>query len=239
MQRVCLIALLWLAAAGGAWGANIAPSSASGAAIPYPYNVGIYTTWPSDPISIAAISDGSAATSVALTGLDNVLQDNGVWVDTGTFYLLRYELPPETPGFHIEFTADVQYPGGDELLVEAIQGDGVTTRTVFSERDASQPRTFGLTFYRFSNDGNQGDWGQAWGLDDLRQPDGSILIVLQGSYFAQYDRPGFVTSTLYDVSATVVAPEPSAGLLLAIGALAALAMGRRRSSRGPGFPPVS
>ncbi|MFO0900599.1 MAG: hypothetical protein U0836_24475, partial [Pirellulales bacterium] len=71
MQRFCLIALLWLASAGGAWGANIAPSSASGAAIPYPYNLGIYTTWPSDPISIAAISDGSAATSVALTGLDN------------------------------------------------------------------------------------------------------------------------------------------------------------------------
>src|SRR5262249_33115323 len=56
-------------------------------------------------------------------------------------------------------------------------------------------------------------WGQAWGLDDMQQADNSISIGLQGSYFAQFDRPGFVSSRLYDGSASIV-PVPEPGALL-------------------------
>lgn len=231
MKRHSLICLVCIALSPGASGqSNIVPTSATGASIPYPYNVGIYTTWHSDPISIADISDGSAATSVTLSGLDNVLQDNGVRVDTGTFYLLRYVLPLSAPAFHIDFTAAVQYPGGaQEFLIEAIQRDGVSTRDVFWQFNSSGPTTFGLTFYRNSNDGNQGAWGQAWGLDQMQQADGSVNIVLQGSYFAQFDRPGYVTSTLYDVSASIVpVPEPATFALLFIGAFSMMALKRRQ-----------
>lgn len=209
--------------------AYVLPSSASGGLIPYPYAGGTYTTWHSDPISVAAISDGSATTSVPLTGLDQVLQDNGVHADLGTFYLLRYELPLSAPEFHIEFTADVQYPGGlEEFWIDAVHRDGVSIRSVFRETNASAPHTFGLTFTRTHNDGNQGATGRAWGLGDLQQADGSILIVLQGAYYAQIDHPGAITTTLYDVSASVVPePDPTTVALFSVGSIAMVAFMRR------------
>jgi hypothetical protein len=203
MKQHSLMWLVSVALASNALGSSIASLSAVGASIPYPYNAG-----PSDPISLASITDGSTDTFVTLNGLDNILQDNGFRVDTGTFYLFHYLIPLSAPAFHIDFTAAVQYPGGaEEFLIEAVNQDG-STRNVQWELDVSEPRTFSITFYQDSNDGNQGDLGRAWGLDDIQQPDGSLVIVLQASYFAQFDRSGFVSSTLYEVSAQVI-PEPT------------------------------
>jgi hypothetical protein len=47
----------------------------------------------------------------------------------------------------------------------------------------------------------------------LQQPDGSLSLLVQGAYLGQVDRPGFVTSTLYEVTASIVPVlEPGAGV---------------------------
>lgn len=230
MNRPTLICLAWIALSAAASAQTSFPLfSVSGGSIPNPYNTGNYFTWSQAPFSIADLSDGSASTYVTLHGLDNTLLANNSRDDTGTFYLLRYNLPPSQLAFHIDFTAAVQYPGGAEtLLVEAVSSDGINTRDVFWQYNASQPSTFGVTLYRTGNDGNQGAYGQDYGLDDMQRPDGSIYIVLQGSYFGQSDRPGLVSSTLYDVSATS-APEPASLALLLLGGFS-LTLRKKRQS---------
>jgi hypothetical protein len=225
-----LVGLIWIAAAGGAGAASIAPSAAVGGPVPLVYDGG-FSTWASQPISIPSINDGSPATGVTFVGHDNYLQPNNTPADLGTFYLLTYDLPAGAESFRIDFTASLQYAGGaQEFIVGAIGSDGVLTRDVLFVNNMSQPGTFGLTFFRDHNNGNTTAWAQDWGLNDLQHPDGSIQLLLYGSWVAQIANQGFVTSTLYDVSASVVTvPEPGTAGLLVVGAVAALSLSRRQS----------
>jgi hypothetical protein len=84
----------------------------------------------------------------------------------------------------------------------------MANRSVMPAVDRSQPPALDLTFPRDRNHGNQ-DRTADVDLDDLQQPDGSISFFPQGSYFTTLDHPGFMSTTLYEVTANVVpAPEP-------------------------------
>ena len=189
--------------------------------IPVPYS-GDYTAYPYTLGSIPDINDSSLATFTHVQGLDNVLQSNGTRVDTGTFYLLRYQIDPKAVSFRIEFTArtdDTPLEAFNQFLILGLSPDGVTPGHTLTQTTAREPTTFGVEFSRTGNTGNL-PGSEDWGLNSMINPDGTLRLVLQGGYGAGPNQPGTMNSYLYDVNASfTTVPEPCTAGLLGLGGL--------------------
>jgi hypothetical protein len=174
----------------------------------YPYTLG----------SIADITDSSLETYTHLRGLDR--DTSGVPADTGTFYLLQYQIDPEALAFRIDFTARIENTRTsrfDEFLVIGLRaGDGLPGPTM-KWAEASEITTFGL---EISRNGNTGNDPQAvnWGLDSMLDAQGRFRIVLQGGFIAGLDEPGSIQTYLYEVRALSI-PEPRTVPLLSMVAI--------------------
>ena len=197
---------------------------------PYPvyYTGSPFTSYEFVPGSIPAVTDGSNDTFIRLSGHDEA-PFNNVVVDTGTFYLFRFRIDPRATEFRIDVTADSgNYPSkpfGDFELF-GVTPDGRSSVGLFVQEHAATPTSFGLTFFRDRNTGNS-PVPREGGLDTLLSPSGDLFVMLGGVFAASLSHPGRVTTTLYDINAAYVVPEPGGCVVAAVFGLAAL---RRRRS---------
>ena len=190
--------------------------------IPVPYQPFNYTAYPYTLGSIPDITDSSLATFTQLQGLDNFLQSNGARADTGTFYLLQYQIDPNALFFRIEFTArtdDTPSLAFNQFAIIGLTPNGVTPSPIIKWTTARELTAFGVEFSRTGNSGNEPSSG-SWGLNSMMNPDGRLRLVLQGGYAATLNEAGRANTYLHEVNASfTTVPEPSTAGLLGLGGL--------------------
>jgi hypothetical protein len=235
MPAAALFGLALIAPAARGAAVAVDPVAYRAGPVPVTYNLTGFTDYPAAPGSIADITDGSLDTFTELNGLDNALQSNNVRADTGTFYLLEYQIDPAAESFRIDFTARSDaYPSlpFGNFSIETVPVDGFQFSTVLTGVPAPEPTTFGVEFTRGGNTGNV--WYTSdLGLGSLPAPDGRLQLVLNGAFLASQNEPGRVSTRLYEAEASYVLPEPGALPLLAAAVPLLLARRRPRPARAP------